>query len=930
MRGLNTKLGKLFDNISTCSYDVLAFSETWLGSNIANQEILDNNSFTIFRSDRDRIATARNRGGGVMLAVNSKLNAFNLNLHNGSFGDLPFIDVIGVKIWLEYYFFYIFTIYIPPDTSTQQYHSIYDAFSSLNLVFNSDLLILGDFNIPDYCSNLNSVSHNVQALLNFQHFLGLSQFNNVKNNRNRLLDIVLCNKECVVERAADVLIKEDLHHPALTIFLNIRNKHENHKVRHNLCYTYNFRKANFPLLYQMLFEVDWDFLSECQDIDYACDKFYSKLNSIIDICVPKTVSPKNVYPPWFDKELIKNIKLKHKAWQNYKDIGDVNSYNKFKEIRQKVKFDTEKSHKNYAAFLESNINLDPSAFWRYVNFKRKSDLPKSMIFENETISDPQLISNLFADYFQQSYNKPDPPCNSFDFNLDTSNNSYLNIRSFSEAEVSAALKKLKPKLTSGPDNVPSFVLRDCPVLAKPLTILYNLSLKTAKFPSLWKHSKIIPVYKKGERKEISNYRPIVIINNSAKVFEIVLYEHLFSHVKHQITSYQHGFYKGRSTVTNLFCITDYLSEAIDDGLQTDIIYTDFSKAFDRLDHNILLQKLLNFGLSKGLIQFFTSYLSNRIQNVLYCGCSSVDVLPTSGVPQGSNLGPLLFNIFINDIVANLTINCLLYADDLKLYSRISSQSDCEILQQNLNCIDNWCVENKLSLNVTKCNVLSVATKQHLIIYDYRLNNVTLYRPEIFCDLGVHFDRKLSFVPHINYVIAKAYRILGFVIRNSALLNNGETMKLLYFAYVRSNLEYASIIWCPYYTAHIENLEQIQRRFLKFAAFRIDGTYPAIGFPQAELLSRFSISSLSDRRKVSYLIFLYKIIHNVTDCTQILSMLNFFAHRSVSRQPNLFYHSTPRTNLRKYSPLYTMCNLYNEVQFLTDIFSCSIASLKRLI
>lgn len=770
-----------------------------------------------------------------------------------------------------------------------------------------------------------NVSCTLQAILNFQNFLDLRQFNTVKNSNDRLLDLILCNRDCKVERAADVLTSEDLHHPALVTFYNIQNNQTRNKIKHNSDFKFNFKKANFPLLYQTLFEADWEFLTHFNEVDAACDSFYRKLNTILTTCVPKKVIYKNTYPPWFTHDLINNIKLKHKAWQKYKNIGDDVSYNEFKRIRQKVKAATDVAHKNYHRRVEDNIRRDPSAFWRFVNYKRTlSDLPNNMEYKNEVISDPQIISNSFADFFQKSYSIPEATISSYN-NIE--DNSYLNIHHFTDDQIAVALKKLKPKLTSGPDNIPSFVVRDCLVFAKPLGIIYNLCLQTSTFPSLWKLSKIIPVFKKGRKSDITNYRPIVLINNFAKVFEMLLYEHIFSHIKHQITDFQHGFYRGRSTTTNLFCITEYLSSCIDGGLQTDIIYTDFSKAFDKLDHIILLEKLQSFGFSMNLIKFFTSYLHNRTQYVSYCGHSSVEVLSTSGVPQGSNLGPLLFNIFINDIVANLTVNCLLYADDLKLFSRILSLDDCVILQQNLDSIHNWCIKNKLLLNITKCNVLSITRKQEPITYNYSINGDILSRPETFCDLGVIFDNKLSFTTHIDNIVAKSYKTLGFVIRNSTLFNNSETLKLLYMAFVRPNLEYASIIWCPCYNVHIDNLERTQRRFLKHASYKIDGVYPAIGYPQSELLSRYSLYSLEDRRKSSYLVFLYRLIHNATDCAQILSMLNFYVHRTASRQLELFFLPTPRTNVRKYSPLYNMCNIYNDRQGDVDIFSCSLASLK---
>lgn len=216
---MNTKLGTLSSNATMCNYDILAFTETWLNQNVQNSEILDN-KFTIFRSDRNIQELDVSRGGGVMLAVNSNLTALNLNLSQTNFNNIPSIDIIGLKIILDHYYFYLFVIYIPPNMSIDCYYSVFDAFCSLHYIFNSDILLIGDFNIPDYGSN-NIMSLTLQAISNFEHFLELHQFNDVNNSNNRLLDLVLANRDCKVEKAVDVLLNEDSHHPSIVVLYRL-------------------------------------------------------------------------------------------------------------------------------------------------------------------------------------------------------------------------------------------------------------------------------------------------------------------------------------------------------------------------------------------------------------------------------------------------------------------------------------------------------------------------------------------------------------------------------------------------------------------------------------------------------------------------------------------------------------------------------------
>ena len=191
-----------------------------------------------------------------------------------------------------------------------------------------------------------------------------------------------------------------------------------------------------------------------------------------------------------------------------------------------------------------------------------------------------------------------------------------------------------------------------------------------------------------------------------------------------------------------------------------------------------------FGFSDGLSKFLHSYLIGREQYVEVEGFRSSPFIPTSGVPQGSNLGPLLFNMFINDLVESLTCQKLAYADDLKLFNRIDSYTDCINLQQNINIVSTWCKNNKLSLNVAKCNITSYHRIKNAILYNYTIDDISLKRSDSFKDLGIVFDEKFTFVPHIEQMITSASRMLGFLIRNSKYFSHVTTVKLLYLDLIK--------------------------------------------------------------------------------------------------------------------------------------------------
>lgn len=394
--------------------------------------------------------------------------------------------------------------------------------------------------------------------------------------------------------------------------------------------------------------------------------------------------------------------------------------------------------------------------------------------------------------------------------------------------------------------------------------------------------------------------------------------HIHLSVDALISPSQHGFVNNRSTITNLATFTQFVSNIIDKLGQVDVIYTDFSKAFDRIDHNILSNKLDNFGFSTSLIAFFKSYLSNRKQFVSYNGYDSTIINATSGVPQGSNLGPLLFILFINDLAGIIKSENLLFADDLKIYLNISSLQDCVKLQNDVNTIQNWCTSNKLNLNISKCKVVTFTKKHSGIQFLYDIDGNILERTNSIKDLGIKFNSKLNFSEHMNDISVKAMRMLGFIVRNCRTFTNIQAFKILYFSYIRSKLEYGSLIWYPFYLYQKSALENIQRKFLKLLVFIEDGFYPERGYDHTLLLSRYDVQSLESRRKCSSIAFLYKLLHNSIDCTTLLSQLYFLVPRPNSRHSLTFYYPYTRTNVLLNSPINIICDNYNRISHVCDI------------
>jgi ribonuclease P/MRP protein subunit RPP40 len=275
-----------------------------------------------------------------------------------------------------------------------------------------------------------------------------------------------------------------------------------------------------------------------------------------------------------------------------------------------------------------------------------------------------------------------------------------------------------------------------------------------------------------------------------------------------------------------------------------------------------------FGISNKVLHLLQSYLFNRQQFVSYNGFSSFLYHSTSGIPQGSNLGPLLFICFINDLPSALTCGSLLYADDNKMYSTINNLADALTLQENLNRLSSWCILNKLALNVSKCKVVSYSYKKSPLLFNYHIDNLILKRENTIKDLGIYFDERLNFNYHIDIAVNKALSMLGFIIRNSRDTNI-EIFQLLFKTYVIPCLEYACLVWNPFYQCHVTSIEAVQRKFLIYLHFKVFGVFPVVGTHNHILREQFNFLSLANRRKIITLLFLHKLIHYRIDCADLL-------------------------------------------------------------
>uniref|UniRef100_A0A0A9WLJ4 Putative RNA-directed DNA polymerase from transposon BS n=1 Tax=Lygus hesperus TaxID=30085 RepID=A0A0A9WLJ4_LYGHE len=303
-----------------------------------------------------------------------------------------------------------------------------------------------------------------------------------------------------------------------------------------------------------------------------------------------------------------------------------------------------------------------------------------------------------------------------------------------------------------------------------------------------------------------------------------------------------------------------------------------------------------------------SYLGDRTMMVRLKNVTSMPFPATSGVPQGSHLGPLLFLLVINSVCTVLGgVEFLLFADDLKLYRTIESLSDCAVLQHSLDSLLQWCPSNSLALNPSKCSVMSFHRSLVPYTHDYRIGGGSLRRVTSLRDLGVLLDFQLSFSDHISAISSRAMRVLGFIKRNTREFDYVPAIVTLYKALVVPILEYASVVWSPYYRCHIEQIERVHRRFLRYVAFKLKIPQEMVNY--GELNGRCNMLNPGSRRYLADMMFFLKLVVGMMDSPALLGKVNFVVPRLGSRSGNLFWIPFSATNYLYHRPL---CRLPREL------------------
>ena len=473
--------------------------------------------------------------------------------------------------------------------------------------------------------------------------------------------------------------------------------------------------------------------------------------------------------------------------------------------------------RSHLSKLTCSLGNNPRKFWSYYKTITKTTRIVGVI-KHESVQAIRPIdqANLFNVFFHSVLAPPDSSSAVYLPRLN-----YSVKRELSEVRVTSSniLKQLQSlDVNKACLRLPSKLLQACANKISPsLCRLFNLSLELGTFPDKWKDANHAPILKCESKTMVSNYRGISLLGVLSKILEKQVYNEIFGIICPHLTHWQHGFLPGKSTVSQLSQIVHQFAVALEKRQQVDVIYLDFSQAFDRVPHEKLLFKLECLGIGGSLLAWFRSYLSGRRHRVVIDNESS-DFLPvTCGVPQGSILGPLLFLLFINDMLDAVSKETSLpvFADDSKCFRLILGRHDGEKLKDDLNKLFQWSCIRGMEFNAKKCKVLRVARLRSIDDRDYYLGGIKLDRVDVEKDLGILVTHNLSWNNHVDVVSSTAQKMLNVLYRTCKDINDISTKKLLYIAWVRSRLEYASVVWSPHAKRNINNLEQVQHRATRF-------------------------------------------------------------------------------------------------------------------
>ena len=930
-RSLNKNIDSITDYLETLNYKfpILAFSETWLKDNKTSHALTNIPGYNLVNDNRQG-----KKGGGVALYVSTKLN-YNIRT-NLKFPDSPDYESLFIEIETAPKKTIIGIVYRPPDSS---FYPFLDHLSNcINKITkeNRPSFICGDFNFDLLkLSNHQATNNFLNTFYSGSFYPLIDKPTRVTTKSSSLLDNIFTN--VLDKQITPGVLYNDItdHFPVFQIIKTRSNPKRNNNKSNSFYTSRKINTKNISSLALDLNQTNWNDVLQSNSADESYNKFISLFSELYDKHLPitkKRINKRSESKPWITTGIIKSIKTRNKLYKTFLKCPNEDTKTKYIKYRNKLTHVIRSStKKHYAEKFESCKNNIKNT-WRSINDilgkAKKSTIPTYFTDGTSQITDPDQIAERFNKFFSDV-----GPTLAAKINTNTNFSDFLSapfeksifFNPTSGKEILDIIGTFKNGKSPGNDNIsPTVVKRIGPFISTPLSHIFNLALSSGVFPSGLKIAKVIPIFKKDDPHTFSNYRPISLLPCFSKILERLIYNRLvnFLSTYNILHENQYGFRKQHSTDLALLDIYDKISSALSNRLHTIGIFLDLSKAFDTIDHNILLTKLHHYGIRGTPLALLTDYLHNRKQFTSFNSHSSGLLPVPCGVPQGSILGPLLFLLYVNDIPnASRSLSFILFADDTNIFL---SHHDLRALVQTFNTeithVIDWFKANKLSLNVSKTNFIHFKTGNKTNKIKITIDNTDIKPVDSSKFLGVIIDQNLNWHKHITKITNQISRSLGIIKKFRSILPSNILFSL-YNTLILPYISYCNVAWantnhtleenqCPWTstkTTKIDNLFIIQKKTLRACTNSHFLSHTKNIFHDLNTLNIF------DLNKLQTALFMYRY----EEKTLPKSFAGFFAknyeiHNYNTRSASNFRPIKPKLDINKYSIKYCGPKLWNSL------------------